>query len=179
MKRINLILLISIFQLHQSFAQTNWSERMADAMMEVHKDSITYKEAGKFARWDYEQAILLKALERVWYRTGDAKYYRFILKNVDAFVNEKGEIKSYKGEQFNIDNITGGRILLMLYRESGKGKFKLAADLLRNQLRNQPRTKEGGFWHKQIYPNQMWLDGLYMGEPFYAEYSKADRKSVV
>ena len=172
MKRINLILLILIFHFHQSLAQTNWSERMTDAMMEAHKDSITYKEAGKFARWDYEQAILLKALERVWYRTGDAKYYKFILKNVDAFVNEKGEIKGYKGEQFNIDNITGGRILLMLYRESGKEKFKLAADLLRNQLKNQPRTKEGGFWHKQIYPNQMWLDGLYMGEPFYAEYSK-------
>ena len=66
MKRINLILLILIFQLHQSFAQTNWSERMADAMMETHKDSITYKETGKFTRWDYEQAILLKALERVW-----------------------------------------------------------------------------------------------------------------
>lgn len=153
-------------------AQTNWSERMANAMMETHKDSITYKEAGKFARWDYEQAILLKALERVWNHTGDGKYYQFILKNMDAYVNEKGEIKTYKGEQFNIDNLTGGRILLMLYRETGKEKFKLAADLLRNQLKNQPRTKEGGFWHKKIYPNQMWLDGLYMAEPFYAEYSK-------
>ena len=173
MKIILIILSLSIICNHKIVSQTNWSERMADAMMEAHKDSITYKEVGKFARWDYEQAILLKALERVWYRTGDAKYYRFILKNMDAFVNEKGEIKGYKGEQFNIDNITGGRILLMLYRESGKEKFKLAADLLRNQLKNQPRTKEGGFWHKQIYPNQMWLDGLYMGEPFYAEYSKA------
>ena len=157
----------------QTKAQTNWSERMANAMLETHKDSITYKEEGKFARWDYEQAILLKALERVWTRTGDGKYYQFILKNIDSYVNEKGEIKTYKGEQFNIDNITGGRILLMLYRETGKEKFKLAADLLRNQLKNQPRTKEGGFWHKKIYPNQMWLDGLYMGEPFYAEYSKA------
>ncbi|MBC7407037.1 MAG: glycoside hydrolase family 88 protein [Arcicella sp.] len=145
---------------------------MANAMMEIHKDSITYKEEGKFARWDYEQAILLKALQSVWNHTGDGKYYQFILKNMDSYVNEKGEIKTYKGEQFNIDNITGGRILLMLYRETGKEKFKLAADLLRNQLRNQPRTKEGGFWHKKIYPNQMWLDGLYMAEPFYAEYSK-------
>ena len=153
-------------------AQTNWSEKMANAMMEIHKDSITYKEEGKFARWDYEQAILLKALQSVWNHTGDGKYYQFILKNMDSYVNEKGEIKTYKGEQFNIDNITGGRILLMLYRETGKEKFKLAADLLRNQLRNQPRTKEGGFWHKKIYPNQMWLDGLYMAEPFYAEYSK-------
>ena len=171
MKKYLLVLFTFITQ--QTHAQTNWSERMANAMLETHKDSITYKEEGKFARWDYEQAILLKALERVWTRTGDGKYYQFILKNMDSYVNEKGEIKTYKGEQFNIDNITGGRILLMLYRETGKEKFKLAADLLRNQLKNQPRTQEGGFWHKKIYPNQMWLDGLYMGEPFYAEYSKA------
>ena len=167
-----LVIFLLIFS-QQIHAQTNWSERMANAMMETHRDSITYKEEGKFARWDYEQAILLKALERVWTRTGNGKYYQFILKNMDSYVNEKGEIRSYKGEQFNIDNITGGRILLMLYRETGKEKFKLAADLLRNQLKNQPRTKEGGFWHKKIYPNQMWLDGLYMAEPFYAEYSKA------
>ncbi|MEA5257488.1 glycoside hydrolase family 88 protein [Arcicella aquatica] len=161
------------FSMNTSFAQTKWSTRMADIMLDVHKDSITYKEEGKRARWDYEQAILLKAIERVWYRTGDAKYYRFILNNMDAYVNDKGEIKTYRYDNFNSDNITGGRSLVMLYRESGKEKFKLAADLLRKQLSEQPRTKEGGFWHKQIYPNQMWLDGLYMVEPFYAEYSKA------
>lgn len=168
-----IIFCLSILSQQTLHGQTKWSERMANAMIETHKDSITYKEEGKFARWDYEQAILLKALEQVWTRTGDGKYYQFILKNMDAYVNEKGEIRTYKGEQFNIDNITGGRSLLMLYRESGKEKFRLAADLLRNQLKNQPRTKEGGFWHKKIYPNQMWLDGLYMAEPFYAEYSKA------
>lgn len=172
MRKICILIFFTIF-FQKTQAQTNWSERMANAMMETHKDSITYKEEGKFARWDYEQAVLLKALERVWTRTGDGKYYQFILKNMDSYVNDKGEIRTYKGEQFNIDNITGGRSLLMLYRESGKEKFKLAADLLRNQLKNQPRTKEGGFWHKKIYPNQMWLDGLYMAEPFYAEYSEA------
>jgi unsaturated rhamnogalacturonyl hydrolase len=160
-----LVIIFFFLTFQQTQAQTNWSERMANAMLEIHKDSITYKEEGKFARWDYEQAILLKALERVWIHTGDGKYFQYILKNMDSYVNEKGEIKTYKGEQFNI--------LLMLYRETGKEKFKLAAELLRNQLKNQPRTKEGGFWHKKIYPNQMWLDGLYMAEPFYAEYSKA------
>lgn len=164
---------ICLFFSNTSLAQMKWSERMADIMLDVHKDSITYKEEGKRARWDYEQAILLKAIERVWYRTGDAKYYRFILNNMDSYVNDKGEIKTYKYDNFNSDNITGGRSLVMLYRESGKEKFKLAADLLRKQLSEHPRTKEGGFWHKQIYPNQMWLDGLYMVEPFYAEYSKA------
>jgi unsaturated rhamnogalacturonyl hydrolase len=110
--------------LNQSHAQTNWSERMADTMLEVHKDSITYKEENKHSRWDYEQGLLLKAIERVWYRTGDAKYFRFILKDIDGFVSENGEIKGYKLEQYNIDNITGGRLLIMLYRETGKEKFK-------------------------------------------------------
>ncbi len=168
-----LFLGLCLLSANLSFAQIKWSERMADIMMNVHKDSITYKEEGKYARWDYEQAIILKAIERVWYKTGDAKYYRFILNNLDAYVNDKGEIKSYDFDKFNSDNITGGRLLLMLYRESGKEKFKLAADLLRKQLSQHPRTNEGGFWHKKIYPNQMWLDGLYMVEPFYAEYSKA------
>lgn len=174
MKKLSfLFILITLFQ-QATHAQTNnWSEKMANVMIETHKDSITYKEEGKSARWDYEQAIILKAIERVWYRTGDAKYFRFILNNMDSYVNDKGEIRTYKGEHLNIDNITGGRLLVMLYRETGKEKFKLAADLLRKQLKNQPRTKEGGFWHKKIYPNQMWLDGLYMAEPFYAEYSKA------
>ncbi len=86
---------ICLFFSNTSLAQMKWSERMADIMLDVHKDSITYKEEGKRARWDYEQAILLKAIERVWYRTGDAKYYRFILNNMDSYVNDKGEIKTY------------------------------------------------------------------------------------
>ena len=79
--------------------------------------------------------------------------------------------QSYKQEDYNIDNIKNGTSLLFLYRVTGKEKYWKAATLLREQLRGQPRTKEGGFWHKKIYPYQMWLDGLYMGQPFYAEYA--------
>jgi unsaturated rhamnogalacturonyl hydrolase len=63
-------------------------------------------------------------------------------------------------------------LLLLLFQVTGKAKYKKAADQMRNQLKTHPRTNEGGFWHKKIYPYQMWLDGLYMGEPFYAEYAK-------
>ena len=87
------------------------------------------------------------------------------------FVNDDGSIKTYKQADYNIDNVKNGTSLLLLYRVTGKEKYWKAATLLREQLRHQPRTNEGGFWHKKVYPYQMWLDGLYMGQPFYAEYA--------
>ena len=87
------------------------------------------------------------------------------------FVDDEGDIRTYKFEDYNLDNILCGRILLTLYKVTGKQKYYKAAATLRKQLVEQPRIKEGGFWHKKIYPNQMWLDGLYMAEPFYAEWA--------
>lgn len=99
-------------------------------------------------------------------------------KSMDFFVTKNGDINRYKQADYNIDNVKNGRTLLSLYKVTGQKKYFKAATLLWDQLKKQPRTKEGGFWHKKIYPNQMWLDGLYMGEPFYAEYAaliKADQ----
>ena len=90
---------------------------------------------------------------------------------MDFFIKDNGTIKTYKQDDCNIDNVNNGKLLLLLYRVTLKDKYLKAANLLREQLRHQPRTNEGGFWHKKIYPYQMWLDGLYMGEPFYAEYA--------
>ncbi|RXK47518.1 glycoside hydrolase family 88/105 protein [Aquirufa rosea] len=167
--------LLSIFCcgiLFSSWAQNiPYSVQMAESLMQTHADSIQVK-IGKPATWDYEQGLYLKALENLHWRTGDARYFQYILKNMQSFVNEKGEIRTYKFHEFNSDNITTGRLLLSLYQELGDEKYKLAADLLRSQIKQQPRTKEGGFWHKDRYPDQMWLDGLYMLEPFYAEYSQ-------
>jgi unsaturated rhamnogalacturonyl hydrolase len=103
--------------------------------------------------------------------SGDNKYFDYIKKNIDYYVDEEGAIKTYKLEQFNIDNIAPGRVLLYLYEETKLEKYKKAADLLRKQIQLHPRTISGGFWHKKIYPYQMWLDGLYMAQPFYANYS--------
>ncbi|MCE7044140.1 glycoside hydrolase family 88 protein [Dyadobacter sp. CY312] len=146
---------------------------MTDSFIARHKDSIL---VGKntYARWDYEQGLMLKAIEKVWYRTGEGKYFDYIRKDIDQYVKEDGSIRTYKFADYNIDNIPTGRALLTLYQQTmpGKEKYKKAADLLWKQLEEQPRTKEGGYWHKKRYPNQMWLDGLFMGEPFAAEYSK-------
>lgn len=140
--------------------------------MANHKDSIL---VGKntATKWDYEQGLMLKAIEKVWYRTGEGKYFEYIRKDIDQYVRPDGSIRTYRADEFNIDNIPTGRALLTLYQQSqpDKEKYKKAADLLWKQLEAQPRTKEGGYWHKKRYPNQMWLDGLFMGEPFAAEYS--------
>lgn len=143
-------------------------------MMHTHPDTIAYAEEGKKARWDYEQGILLKAMERLWEHTGDARYFDYILRQIDPYISTKGEIRTYDRLKYNIDMITPGRTLLTLYQQTlpKKEKYKLAADVLLRQINEQPRTQEGGFWHKEIYPNQMWLDGLYMGQPFYAEYAQ-------
>lgn len=127
--------------------------------------------SGRPARWTYELGVVLKGEEAVWLRTGDGKYFRDIQQSMDRFIEEDGTIRTYRQDEYNIDNILLGRVLLTLFKVTGKDKYRIAASRLRDQLRTHPRTKEGGFWHKQIYPNQMWLDGLYMGAPFYAEYA--------
>lgn len=147
------------------------SERVAATAMHALWRDAAKNETGKPAKWTYEHGVVLKGIEGVWYKTGDARYFNHIQQNLDYFVNDDGTIRTYKPEDYNIDNILPGRNLLTLYKVTGKEKYAKAAALLREQLKNHPRTTDGGFWHKKIYPSQMWLDGLYMGEPFYAEYA--------
>lgn len=149
----------------------NWSERLAETAMTIWKDSFSLK-PGQPAKWSYDQGVILKGIEGLWNATGNADYFRYIQKCMDFYVQDDGSIKGYKPDEYNIDHINNGKLLLLLYRVTGKEKYKKASDLLRHQLATHPRTSEGGFWHKKIYPYQMWLDGLYMGEPFYAEYAK-------
>ena len=127
--------------------------------------------AGIPRNWTYEQGVQLKAVEQMWYATGNPKYFNFIKSGMDFWFDKDGNLTKYDLDEYNIDHVTPGRAILTLYRVTNDEKYKKAAELIRSQLKTHPRTKEGGFWHKNIYPWQMWLDGLYMGEPFYAEYS--------
>ena len=146
------------------------AERLAATAMTRWQNSWETDPA-RSERWSYEQGVLLKGIENVWLNTADGKYFSFIQRSIDRFVTDDGNIKTFKLEDYNLDNVNEGKLLLTLYRITEKEKYKKAADHLREQLKGQPRTHEGGFWHKKIYPYQMWLDGLYMGEPFYAEYA--------
>lgn len=141
-----------------------WAIRMAE--------SVVIRNSPDYSEWDYVTGTVLRGFEELWLITGERKYFNFIQKSVDSSVLEDGSIEGYKLSDYNIDEINEGRMLLFLYNETGSEKYKKAAELLRSQLKNHPRTSEGGFWHKKKYPYQMWLDGLYMGAPFYAEYAK-------
>ena len=146
------------------------SERLADtAMNRIWVDERN--QPGIPPKWTYEQGVVLDAINKMWYATGDPKYFRHIQKGMDYWIDGDGSHKDYHLEEYNIDHITPGMAMLTLYRVTGQEKYRRMAELLRSQLKSHPRTKEGGFWHKKIYPSQMWLDGLYMAEPFYAEYS--------
>lgn len=125
---------------------------------------------GKPAAWNYIDGCMMTSLYSIYKQSGDRKYIDFIDSFVDYYVFDDGSIRGYKLETYNLDNLNEGRILFDLYRETGKEKYAKAIELLYEQIVKQPRTEYGNFWHKQIYPNQVWLDGLYMSEVFYTRY---------
>jgi len=124
-------------------------------------------------KWNYTTGLELKAMLDVYCHSERSE--ESILSYVDAWYNSiidsTGTIYKYKKSNYSLDHICPGRTLFGLYDITGKEKYRVAMDTLYSQLQSQPRTPEGGFWHKAVYPNQMWLDGLYMAQPFYAEYT--------
>ena len=127
---------------------------------------------GKPAHWNYIDGCMLNALLTLSDITGDPLYADFVETFTDAFIAEDGTIRTYDAAKYNLDDINEGRVLFPLYKKTGNEKYRRAADNLARQLRDQPRTAEGNFWHKLIYPNQVWLDGVYMAQPFRALYEK-------
>jgi unsaturated rhamnogalacturonyl hydrolase len=145
-------------------ADQQWSVRMADSMIKRHSPDA--------AQWHYEHGLQLMAIERVWRATGEARYWNHVKDTVDLFINPDGTIRTYSLEEYNLDQINHGRVLFPLYHGTGDERYKRAIMHLRHQLASHPRTDSGGFWHKKIYPYQIWLDGVYMASPFYAEYAR-------
>ena len=141
-----------------------WSVRMAESVMTRHSTIYGY--------WDYVTGTVMRGFQELWLLNGESKYFEYIQNTVNAAVQSNGNISGYNLYDYNLDEIKEGCTVLFLYNQTGEEKYKNAADLLRSQLDTQPRTSEGGFWHKQRYPWQMWLDGLYMGSPFLAEYGE-------
>ena len=142
------------------------SKQLADNFIKLYPDSVVYPDEEKSKKWNYEQGLIWRSFYEMWTHSGNNEYLNYIQKNLDYYVESSGKIKTYKLDDFNIDNISPGRVLLDFYSNTKEEKYKKAADTLREQLRRHPRTTVGGFWHKKIYPNQMWLDGLFYGRTF-------------
>lgn len=125
---------------------------------------------GKPAVWNYIDGCIISALLNMAEVTGVDDYAVFSENFIDYYVSEDGSLRGYSVEKYNLDDVNEGRVLFDLYRMTEKEKYKKAIELLHNQLKVQPRTDTGNFWHKQIYPNQIWLDGIYMAQVFYTRY---------
>lgn len=147
-----------------------WSERMALSIMMQHKESYMIDDATT-PKWDYVHGLVLTSFDELNKKYPNQKYNAYSKTYVDKLVQEDGTIDTYKLDTYNIDMVVAGRLLFDLYATTKEAKYLKALQTLRKQIEEQPRTASGGFWHKKIYPNQMWLDGLYMGEPFYAQYT--------
>ncbi len=128
---------------------------------------------GKKPSWNYIDGCMIKAVLELYHIREDPKYLEFADEFIDYFVREDGTIDSYDPAEYNLDNVNAGKTLFDLYELTGKEKYRKAIDTIYSQLKGQPRTSTGNFWHKKIYPDQIWLDGLYMSQPFYMQYELA------
>jgi len=147
-----------------------WSVRMVESEMIRCPESWQLDFQPRL-KWDYCHGLELQSMLDVYDRYGDEKIYDYALAYADTMVNADGSIKMYKREEFSLDRINSGKFIFRIYEQTKDEKYKKALALMRSQLDDHPRNEDGGFWHKKIYPHQVWLDGIYMGAPFYAEYA--------
>ncbi len=170
-----LLFLIVIFQFGYCCPDNNreenkkiyWGTRFADAVMH-QSDSLIYY-LRDTPKYEYDFAFLAWAIDKLG--EIDKKYSDYAQAYTDYFVQEDGSINGYKLSDYNIDRIRPGLNILELYKRTGEEKYKKALETLVGQMESHPRTKSNGFWHKKIYPMQMWLDGIYMAQPFLTEYA--------
>lgn len=151
--------------------KTPMSELMVDSQMSRCPEATYLDYAEGRLKWSYTPGLELKAFLDVYETYGNQEIYDYVFDWYNQIVNEDGTIKTYSVEKYNVDLICPGRSLFYFYDKTGDEKFRKAIELLKSQLDNHPRTEAGAFWHKLIYPHQVWLDGVYMASPFYTEYA--------
>ncbi len=150
---------------------TRMSELMVHSQMERCPDATYLDYSEGRLKWSYTPGLELKAFLDVYEAYGDESIYDYVHAWYDAIVAEDGSIATYSVDQYNVDLICPGRSLFYFYDKTGEEKYLKAIELLKSQIDTHPRTTEGAFWHKEVYPHQIWLDGVYMAMPFYAEYA--------
>lgn len=156
-------------------AALEWSRRLADSEMARNGDDLSFggfdHVSNRDAAWRYTTGLLAQALDDLYLAGQGDAYADWARETIDSYITDDGQIRTYKVEEYNIDKINSGKMLLRLYERTREEKYLAAAGRLRDQLADHPRTTEGAFWHKEKYPWQLWLDGVYMGMPFLAHYA--------
>lgn len=152
-------------------AKKPWSVQMAESIMHRNPEAFQI-DLREDPKWDYVHGLVLTSFLELYEKTGNRKYFDYVFGYADTLIADDGSIWKYKISDYNIDMVNPAKILFDIHKDTKETRFLKAAQIIRSQIKDQPRTPSGGFWHKKRYPNQMWLDGLYMGAPFYARYSK-------
>jgi unsaturated rhamnogalacturonyl hydrolase len=166
--------------LQQNKRDFNWSTKIAESIMSTYPNPIDL-DIYKSRDWNYTNGFMINAIFELYKKTKDQNYLDYVIKWYSYFINNQGKIDStkYVINKYELDDILPGRSLIDIYRITGDKKFKLAADEIASQFKNQPRTHEGGFWHKKSYNWQMWLDGIYMADIFYLQYANTFNKPLM
>jgi unsaturated rhamnogalacturonyl hydrolase len=151
-----------------TLASNSLAVRFANAVMSRWPDPGNIQTPNA---WEYNHGIVLRGIEQVWRHTGDAKYLQYIQRYTDEFVSSSGAVTISDSANHSFDNLQPAIFLPLLYQQTNMAKYKTAADSIRARYDTIPKNADGGFWHKQTYPNQMWLDSIYMGEPFLVRYA--------
>lgn len=147
---------------------TKWSVRMANTVLARSESLIYYVD--KNPKWAYDVAFLGMAIDRLG--KTDSRYSKYMEDWVNYFVKQDGSVIDYKLTEYNLDRIFPGRNVLTLYERHPYTKYRIALDNFIEQLKSHPKTNSGGYWHKNIYPWQMWLDGIFMASTYMAQYAK-------
>jgi unsaturated rhamnogalacturonyl hydrolase len=150
--------------------RTNWGVRFADTVIATWPDPASIDPAKN--GWEYNTGIVLFGMSKMYEATRDKRYLDYIRRWVDGYVNDQGVLGWDQARTHNLDYIQPAMLILFLYEQTGEQKYRTAARTVREAFGHIPRNAEGGFWHKGIYPNEMWIDGIYMGEPFLVRYGK-------
>lgn len=148
----------------------DYIEKLMTSKPELPLWNIEAIKQGKKPGWNYIDGCMMTSLLELYKTTNDSKYLNFVKAFVDYYVHENGTILGYEREKYSTDDVSETRVLFDLYEYTNEEKYLKAINLVYEQIKTHPRTKEGNFWHKKIYPNQVWLDGLYMMQPFYTRY---------
>ncbi len=142
--------------------------RFADMILAQWPDPMMMDREKK--GWEYNNGIVLFGMTKIYEKTGDERYIHYIRRWVDNYVDDSGNIKWDQQKTHNLDYIQPATLILFLHEQTGEQKYRIAAKIVRDCFDKIPRNAEGGFWHKGIYPNEMWVDGIYMAEPFLVRY---------
>lgn len=160
------------FQKLSKLAPIDISIRLARSEMERRGDSLSFGRWDEFnkigSRWSYTTGLLMQAMDDLSLATGNPEFADYARRTIDSYLDEDGIVLTYKPDEFNIDQINSGKMLQRLYARESDPRYRAAIDAMAAQMADHPRTSEGAFWHKQRYPWQLWLDGVYMGMPFLA-----------